>query len=451
MKNDLSATICAPVTVRGRSAVAMIRISGVDAVEAVSAIFDRPERLLNLSGDRALHGKIVDAYGCVIDDVIATVFRAPRSFTGEDVVELGLHGSPLIVDTVIELLYKRGVRGAEPGEFTKRAFVNGKLSLTEAESVIDVIESGNRKVLDFAGKNLRGELDAKLNAYSAALLDIMAGLDLSIDFDEEALDETDWSGVKDRVTRVLEDMRADIKASRNVMREKDGISVVIMGAPNTGKSTLMNALLGSERVLVSDKAGTTRDFVSEALHLNGHRLELSDTAGLRRETPDDLERLGMEKTLGLLEKADLVLYMFDARGASFTVPDEIRASGVPVMACLNKIDLAGGGFACPAGCLCFSAATGEGIQGLKDALTCKADELTDSGDNSVVMLNRRQTAHLISAEAALSNAMEAAKTGYEELVADLLREAVEEMEMVTGKKVVDTVLDTIFSRFCLGK
>ena len=324
------------------------------------------------------------------------------------------------------------------------------MTLTEAEAVADIIEAKNSRVLDFAEKNLRGRLDEKLDDYTEKITAIMAELNLAIDFDEEGLEETHWDAVVAALESMALAMERDIDASRNMIREKDGISLLIMGEPNTGKSTLMNALLGKERVLVSDTAGTTRDFVSETMVIHGHRIHLSDTAGLRRETDDHIEKMGIKKALELMGEADLIVYLSDAREDTAVIPSEVKNSGKNVIHCLNKSDLTDK--TDHDRCLSISASKGDGLDRLREMIAEASDRLTDSGENKVVMLNRRQVEHLVLARTAMLKALEAAReTPMEEVVSDLLRESVKELEMISGRKIVDTVLDKIFGRFCLGK
>lgn len=445
-------TIAAPLTVRGEAAVSLIRISGPDALSIVAEVFKARSSLNRAPARKVILGDIVDGEGHCLDRALATLFRAPASYTGEDVVELSLHGSPLLTDLVMDRLQEKGARPAEPGEFTQRAFINGKLTLLEAESVADLISAKTPALLSRAAANLKGELDKKLLEFTRRMTDILAALNLALDFEEEFITETDREAVREQVGHLQEDIRREIRNARNAIREKNGLHVLILGPPNAGKSTLMNALLGHERVLVSDTPGTTRDYITEPLFFEGHALILIDTAGIRGEEADSLERLGISKSLSLVEKSDMIIYMAEAGSSSFEIPETVREAGVPVIPVASKWDAREESSAPPEPWLPLSALTGINMEKLKQRLSEEAGQLTETGGSGAVLLNRRQLDHLLRAGEHLEKAQEALIRGaYEEVVSDFIRQAAEELEMLTGKRIMEEMLNHIFGRFCIGK
>ena len=451
MKREFD-TIAAPLTARGEAAVSLIRISGPRAVSIVSQIFSTGRDLDRAPSHRALLGDVLDGEGHCIDRALLTLFRAPSSYTGEDVAELSLHGSPLLTDLVMDRLQEAGARFAEPGEFTRRAFVNGKLTLVEAEAVADLIGAKTPGLLTKAAANLKGELDCKLRELTQRMTGILAALNLSLDFEEEFLSETDWDAVRKKIAELLDDIAGEAEKARNAIREKNGLHILILGPPNAGKSTLMNTLLGHERVLVSDTPGTTRDYITEPFTLDGHTLLLIDTAGIRGEEAGELERLGISKSLSLVEKSDIIIYMSEAGSPSFEIPGSLSEAGIPLIPVASKWDRAREGASAPDSWLPLSALEGHNVSTLKEKLSAEARRLTQAGGTGAVLLNRRQLDHLLRAREALERAAEAAaEKTYEEVVSDFVRQAAEELEMLTGKRIVEEMLDQIFDRFCIGK
>ena len=451
MKREFD-TIAAPLTARGEAAVSFIRISGPRAVSIVSQIFSTGRDLDRAPSHRALLGDVLDGEGHCIDRALLTLFRAPASYTGEDVAELSLHGSPLLTDLIMDRLQEAGARFAEPGEFTRRAFINGKLTLVEAEAVADLIGAKTPGLLTKAAANLKGELDCKLRELTQRMTGILAALNLSLDFEEEFLSETDWDAVRKKIAELLDDIAGEAEKARNAIREKNGLHILILGPPNAGKSTLMNTLLGHERVLVSDTPGTTRDYITEPFTLDGHTLFLIDTAGIRGEEAGELERLGISKSLSLVEKSDIIIYMSEAGSPSFEIPDSVSEAGIPLIPVASKWDRAREGAWAPDSWLPLSALEGHNVSMLKQKLSEEARRLTQAGGTGAVLLNRRQLDHLLRAREALERAAEAAaEKTYEEVVSDFVRQAAEELEMLTGKRIVEEMLDQIFDRFCIGK
>ena len=451
MKREFD-TIAAPLTSRGEAAVSLIRISGPGAVSIVSQIFKTGHDLVQAPSHTALLGDVLDSEGHCMDRALLTLFRAPASYTGEDVAELSLHGSPLLTDLVMDRLQEKGARFAEPGEFTRRAFINGKLTLVEAEAVADLISAKTPGLLTKAAANLKGELDRKLRELTGRMTGLLASLNLSLDFEEEFLNETDWNAIREGIASLLDDISREAENARNAIREKNGLHILILGPPNAGKSTLMNTLLGHERVLVSDTPGTTRDYITEPFFLDGHALLLIDTAGIRGEEAGELERLGISKSLSLVEKSDIIIYMTEAGSPSFKIPEPVNQAGVPVIPVASKWDRAYEGRPAPDFWLPLSAVEGFNMEALKEKLSEEAGRLTQTGGTGAVLLNRRQLDHLLRAREDLEKAAEAVREGaYEEVVSDFVRQAAEELEMLTGKRIVEEMLNQIFDRFCIGK
>ena len=440
-------TICAPLTVRGESAVAVVRISGPDTYSIVSNIVKTKDNLKNAAPYTIKFGYILLENGNILDKVLISCFRAPHSFTGEDSIEISTHGSPVVVDKLLELLIQNGARLAKEGEFTKRAFINGKMSLSEAESVIDLIEAKSDKVLNYAVKNLLGELDQKLNSYTEELLSLLAKLNLAIDFDEEFVEDTDWRIIEKSIEKIIEKLDIDIENAKKMLKEKRGIVIVLAGAPNVGKSTLLNRLLNKERAIVSEIAGTTRDYISEELVLNGHHVRIYDTAGLR-EDAEHLEAIGIRKTKELIDMADIVVHLFD--GAKKIDENElvIYNENAVVIPVVNKSDI----FERSSKYLKISAQNGENVDVLIEEILKKIEELTSIKKSNAVIINQRQLDYMIRVKNSLLKAKkELQHTAFEEVISDYLREAINNMEQITGKKITESMLDSIFSRFCIGK
>ncbi len=443
-------TICAPITVRGESSVALIRISGNGALSAAEKIFLSQKPLSLYAGYRIVPGYLIRENGEKVDRCMAFVFRSPHSFTGEDIVELSFHGSAIITDMVMSMLLEYGVRAARPGEFTRRAFMNGKMSLTEAEAVIDIIEARTESVITRAEANNNGLLDAKLTEYTHALMEIFSSLNLAIDFDEEGMDHTDWENIEQQLCVIEKRLAQDIEDSVRMLREKRGIHVVISGRPNVGKSTLMNALLGQDRVLVSDVAGTTRDYVGEDIILSGHYVKVYDSAGLR-DTDDVLESLGIEKAHRILQNADIVLYVCDSDNP-YTV-ETVKAyetNGCSVIPIMNKCDDAN--VSVPQACIAVSARLNKNIDTVKARLTTVIEELTHIGEGNGLFMTERQYDYCVRVHKKVSEAVELCKIDRrEEIISHSIRAAIEDLDVLSGKKITESMVESIFNRFCIGK
>ncbi|WP_297932063.1 tRNA uridine-5-carboxymethylaminomethyl(34) synthesis GTPase MnmE [uncultured Alistipes sp.] len=452
-------TIVAPATAPG-GALAVVRISGPEALACCDRIFRGRQPLAAAEGYTVHYGRIVDD-GRTVDDVLATVFRAPRSYTGEDAVELSCHGSSYVVGELLRLLREAGCRTAEPGEFTLRAYLNGKMDLSQAEAVADLIASSSRAAHTMASTQMRGGYSAALDTLRDELLRLTALLELELDFSEEEVEFAD----RGELRRTMERIGGEIASLRgsfalgNALRE--GVAVAIVGAPNAGKSTLLNRLAGDERAMVSDIAGTTRDVVEERVVIDQVLFRLLDTAGLRT-TDDRLERMGIERTHSSIARAAVVVRLLNATALDkATTPDDMTTLPPPdfslrddqrLLTVVNKIDLRPG-LTLPAGTIGISAREGRGIDALRAALRAAVDtEALYHGD--AVVSHTRHYAALDEAGRALDAALAALDQGLPaDLLSEEIRAVIHHLGSITSRGAIasEEVLASIFSKFCIGK
>lgn len=442
-------TIAAPATAAG-GAIAVIRISGTEAFAVCDRLFRGRTPLASAGGYTVHYGRITDGER-VVDDVLATVFRAPRSYTGEDSVELSCHGSPYIVSEVLRLLLGAGARMAEPGEFTVRAYMNGKMDLSQAEAVADLIASSSRAAHTMASTQMRGGYSARLDALREELVGLTALLELELDFSEEDVEFAD----RGRLRSLMEQIRSEIVALGNSFSLgnaiKQGVPVAIVGAPNVGKSTLLNRLLNEDRAMVSDIAGTTRDVIEEQANIGGVMFRFLDTAGIRH-TDDRLEQMGIERTMKSIERARIVIRMREA-GTENRELDGIRpAPDRRIIDVVNKCDLYPDA-ALPEGAVAISAKRGEGIDELCRILRSEIDtEALYQGD--VVVSHSRHVEALAAAADALDDALRGLDDGTpEDLLAEDIRQVIHHIGTITGRGEIlsQEVLNHIFGKFCIGK
>lgn len=448
-----AATICATATPAGESALAVVRISGKDTARIATELAGSPP-----PPRRALRRTYRSADGAELDDVVLTFLAGPRSYTGEDTLEISCHGNPFIVRRILEDLRRRGCRLAEPGEFTQRAFLNGRMDLTQAEAVMDVIRARGDRALAAAQEQLRGGLGRRLQGPTDGLLDALARIEAYIDFPDEDLPPEDRQTVSAQIDDILLVINRLEASSRYGEILRDGIKTVILGAPNAGKSSLLNRLVGHDRALVSPEPGTTRDFIEERVILGAHCLRLIDTAGFNR-TPGQLEGLGIAKALERGMEADLFLVIVDATDASlppFPAALLARMNAQNTLLVMNKIDLAPN----PAVPRLLkedpelekvSALTGAGLETLIDKITNICDKMGyDSSDR--IAINARHAAALEVASAALKAAQgKLSSSEATELLASDLRAALDAIGEITGRIDNERMLDRLFSNFCIGK
>jgi tRNA modification GTPase len=445
-------TIAAIASPPGTGAIALLRLSGPEALAIARRIAPA------LPGDavprRAYFLALEDTEG-LVDEGMLTWFKAPHSFTGEDVVEIGLHGSPYVQQRGLEAMLKAGARTAMPGEFTQRAFLNRKMDLSQAEAVADLIASRSAAQHRLALQQLRGGFGQRLEQLRQQLIDFAALIELELDFSEEDVvfaKRDELAALLDGLMRICSDLIASFRYGNAI---KEGIPVAIVGAPNSGKSTLLNALLQEDRAIVSDIPGTTRDTVEETLTIGGILFRIIDTAGIRR-TKDTVEKLGIDRSYRKAAEASIVLLLGDgavlSTGALMTEAGMLEqriGEGPVVLPVLNKSDVPGSKTS--PDIISISAKHGTGLDALKQALVDHVQGLLH-GPADLVVTNARHGEALSNARAALEDARKALELGLSgELLAIDLRKAQHHLGEITGRITTDDLLGSIFGRFCIGK
>ena len=436
--------IVAPATPLG-GAIAVIRMSGKGSVALCDRIFNGRKPLLEAKSHTVHYGTICDGER-VVDDVVVAVFLGTRSYTGEESVEISIHGSRYIAQEVIRLLCEQGARMAEAGEFSQRALAAGRIDLSQAEAVADLIAAESRAAHAVAATQMRGGYSALLDELREELLNITSLLELELDFSEEDVEFADRSKLRsmlsktdDAVVRLMESFKVG-----NAIRE--GVAVAIVGRPNVGKSTLLNRLVGDDRAMVSDIAGTTRDTIEESVVIEDIKFRFVDTAGLH-DTEDRLEKMGIERTEKAIQKAQIVLYMTEPEQTELELPTLGDEQGLLLV--VNKIDTSAERNL--EGAIYISAREGEGVDELRKALRSTVDtEGLYRGE--VVVSNLRHFEALNRAHTALTAAVEALDYGVsEELLAEDIRSAITALAEITGHITSDDILKNIFANFCIGK
>jgi tRNA modification GTPase len=445
--------ICALATANGIGAISVIRTSGIGSKKLVSELFSKI--LVGKSSHTIHFGVISDTLRRPIDEVLISVFDEGKSFTGEESVEISCHGSVYIQQQILQTLCASGFRLAEPGEFTQRAFLNGKMDLSQAEAVADLIASQSKQAHDVALKQLRGQFSNQLHELREKLIHFAAMIELELDFGEEDVEFADRTQLKMLVTEVLAIVHRLANSFELGNAIKNGVPVAIVGAPNTGKSTLLNQLLGEDRAIVSNIAGTTRDVIEETLNIDGILFRLIDTAGIR-ETTETIEALGIERSQQKIEQATIVLCMADAtvetssaevRTWKYELETQYPEKKIEFI--LNKVDAIS---EVPADELAVSAKSGSGIEALKKRLV---DLVIGSFDlqNDIIVANARHHEALQKTAVALEQALHGLENGTTgDFVAMDIREAMRQLGNITGQIDIDTdILGAIFSKFCIGK
>ena len=440
-------TIAALATPPGEGALAVIRISGPQALAVADAVFSGKRIPSQIEERRVLFGRIIDRQGEVLDEALLTLFHNPCSYTGEDLVEISGHGGPIVSSRVLAAVLAAGARMARPGEFTERAFLNGKLDLTRAEAVMDLIGAQTEKAAKAAAGQLEGRLGTAINGLRAQILEAVAHLEAFIDFPEEGIDPETGESLRRRMESVgsrLEGLLATADEGR-LLRE--GITLALCGAPNAGKSSLLNRLLGFDRAIVSETAGTTRDTIEERASLRGYPFRMIDMAGLR-ETEDPVEREGVERALRAADAADLRIHLVDASTHKGPVeplfPDELVV--------FNKVDLLGDRSGLTVGTR-ISCRTGEGIEALVEAILTKVTgRNVGEAAPDVTVINTRHRDCLCKAQGHLASAIALLTAGEPpELVAVELRSTLGDVGEIVGEAGTEEILGKIFSSFCIGK
>jgi len=431
-------TIAAVATPPGRGGIGIVRISGPLVRDVAVRLVGRLPQ-----PRRAEFARFGEAHGELIDEGLVIYFPAPNSYTGEDVLEVHGHGGPVVMQALLAACLDAGARLAEPGEFTRRAFLEGRLDLTQAEAVADLIDASSREAARSAVRSLTGEFSAAVERLRRQLVELRALTEAQLDFPEEELDRIHRDDLARRLDAVSVALHEVLARSRQGSLLREGVHVVLVGRPNVGKSSLLNRLAGEERAIVTAVPGTTRDALRESIHIDGVALVLVDTAGLRA-SGDEIERLGMARTHKELANADLVLAVHEA-GSSVPLPEGV-AAGVPRLDVYNKLDLSPG-FQPPSAALAVSAKTGDGLPALRAALLRMAG--WSSSGESVFLARERHLRALNAAREHLAHAAQA--QGRWELFAEDLRLAHDALAAITGAYTPDDLLGEIFSRFCIGK
>lgn len=457
-------TICALATANGIGAIGIIRISGEKSFEIVNQIFEGKN--LEKVDSHTVHYGFIKEENEVIDEVMLSVFHAPRTFTTENSVEISFHGSPYIAKRILEVLIKNGARMAKAGEFTMRAFMNGRIDLSQAESIADLIASDNEASRKVALNQLKGGISQEISVLRNDLLNFTSLIELELDFAEEDVEFADRSALNQLLNKIEVKLSSLIDSFQYGNAIKNGTAVAIIGKPNAGKSTLLNALLKEERAIVSNIAGTTRDTIEEILHIKGNAFRLIDTAGLR-DTVDEIEAIGVKKAKEKVDSADVLVYLADASTEDFLEDFEILKpllrEDLKLIICATKIDevfptkyeLVEETFRKEIDTdfdfIKISAVENQNIQDLKNELSSFVEQLK-SEENNVIITNQRHFEALKKSLDSVEKVEEAVSSKITtELLAYELRNALEHLGEISGEFSNDEVLGNIFSKFCIGK
>ncbi len=457
-------TICALATANGIGAIGIIRVSGNQSFEIVNKIFEGKN--LEKVDSHTVHYGFIKDKDETIDEVMISVFHAPKTFTTENSVEISFHGSPYIGKKILEILIKNGARMAKAGEFTMRAFMNGRIDLSQAESIADLIASENEASRKVALNQLKGGISNEISFLRNDLLNFTSLIELELDFAEEDVEFADRTALKSLLYKIEDKLNSLIESFQYGNAIKNGTAVAIIGKPNAGKSTLLNALLKEERAIVSNIAGTTRDTIEEILHIKGHAFRLIDTAGLR-ETADEIEAIGVKKAKEKVENAEILVYLADAGTEDLSEDVEMIKSllrdDLKLIICATKIDevvpthyekleqIFRNNISTDFDFIKISAVENQNIQDLKNELSSYIEYLK-SEEGNVVITNQRHYEALRKSLNSVKQVDEAVSSQITtELLAYELRNALEHLGEISGEFTNDEVLGNIFSKFCIGK
>ncbi len=452
-------TIAAISTPRGEGGIGIVRLSGKESLSILCEIF-KPKSRRNVSELKSYtitYGHIYDGEK-LVDEVLVSVMKGPHTYTREDIVEINCHGGYIITEKVLELVLKKGARLAEPGEFTRRAFLNGRLDLTQAESVIDIIHGKTEKSITLSLNQLRGDLKEQITVLKKLLLDVAAHVNVVLDYPEEGIDEPLPANLRGNLETVIAETSKLIASYDKGKMIKEGVKTAIVGKPNVGKSSLLNSVLREERAIVTRIAGTTRDTIEEIVNIKGIPLVMIDTAGIR-ETDDEVENIGVQKSKSLIKNADLVLFVLDA--SRELDPEDIEIYNTiesdKVIGILNKIDIERKinieQFTKVKKWIEISALEKIGIEDLEDEIYeyVVSGQVEDSSEK-LVITNVRHKSALEKTKKSVENILETIDMGYPmDLIAVDLNEALDSLSEVTGEISNEDLLDHIFSNFCVGK
>ncbi len=453
-------TIAAIATPLGEGAIGVVRVSGGESITAIGKLFSGSIHLCEVSTHTVHYGRLVDASGDAIDEVLVTVFKAPRSYTGEDSVEISCHGGLYVTRKVLATVLATGVRQAEPGEFTKRAFLNGKLDLSQAEAVADLIASKSDVAYRFSMNQLEGRFSEKIKLLRSEILNLTSLLELELDFSEDGIDLLPKTEIVRRASLVIDQINVMADSYRLGKVYREGISVAIVGKPNAGKSSIFNALLKENRAIVTEIPGTTRDSLEETLSIDGVHFKLNDTAGLRASS-DLIEQEGISRTRQLLRTSDITMLVVDATqddtGREENSLVDYQSTGAVHLVVYNKVDLlpdpntllpaSSAGNAV----VTTSAKSGFGIGKLRLELGRLASKISGP-DRSILVTSARHHALLLPAKGALERAIATPNQGLtSEFVAFETRSAADALSEVVGEITSEDTLNNIFQSFCIGK
>lgn len=457
----MSTTIAAIATALSNSGISIIRISGKDSLNIINKIF---KSNTNLEPNRIIYGKILDNNE-ILDNVLVSYFKAPHSFTGEDVCEINCHGGNQITKDILQLVLESGAILAEPGEFSKRAFLNGKMDLSQAEAVINLINAKTRTESRIAAKNIEGDLSKKIRELREELVELMAHIEVSVDYPEYDYEEVEPESIIGLLDKKISEIKHIVDTYDHGKYIKNGVNVAILGKPNVGKSSLLNKLANYEKAIVTNIPGTTRDIVEETINLGNIVLNISDTAGIR-DTDDIIEKIGVEKSLKILEEMDLVLYLINGQdGVSkedFEILSKIQNKGLKYITVINKMDvteksildtimleLVDNGINKP---ICISVEENVGIDELKNEIINLFDSTDLDYTHELIITNERHRDLLKKAISYLNDAKNEINNGQPiDIVSIYVKKSTKTLGEIIGADVTQDIIAKIFEKFCLGK
>ena len=457
----MSTTIAAIGTALSNSGISIIRISGKDSLNIVNKIFTSSSKL---EANHIIYGKIVYK-GEILDNVLVSYFKAPHSYTGEDICEINCHGGTQITKDILEVVLESGATLAEPGEFSKRAFLNGKMDLSQAEAVINLINAKTRTESRIAAKNMEGDLSKKIRELREELVELMAHIEVSVDYPEYDYEEVEPKSIISLLDRKSSEIQHILDTYEHGKYIKNGINVAILGKPNVGKSSLLNKLANYEKAIVTDIPGTTRDIVEETINLGNIVLNISDTAGIR-DTDDIIEKIGVEKSLKILEEVDLVLYLINGEDGlskeDFEILSKIENKGIKYIAVINKMDitektildailgeLKQKGIKKP---VCISVQENKGIDELKNAIINLFNISDLDYSHELIITNERHKDLLKKSINYLNDAKKEINLGQPiDIVSIYIKKCTKTLGEIIGADVTQDIIAKIFEKFCLGK
>ena len=443
----MSDTICAISTPVGIGGISIIRVSGDNSVDIVKKIFKKfPE---NIESHRIYYGHIV-YNNEVIDEVLVTVMLAPKSYTRENVVEINCHGGYIVAKKILNILLKSGARLAEPGEFTKRAFLNGRIDLIQAEAVASLINSKSETALKIFEKQLKGDFKKEIESIKNKLIEISSYLESFIDFDEDT-GEIDMEFINHELKKIYKKISNVLENYKRVKNFVEGVNIVIVGAPNSGKSSLLNFFLKTNRAIISEIPGTTRDTIEEEIFFKNFPVKIIDTAGIR-ETEDVLEKEGVKRTFDKIEEADIVLYLYDIEKGLDEYEKRLIEKlkmNKKLIICANKIDKVDS-YEVNENVLPISVKKGENLQKLEDEIV-KLLEKESFIDENLIITNMRHREIFENIKNMLEKIIKNFNNYYIDMIATEIREILNEIGKLTGEVTTEDILESIFSKFCIGK